>query len=107
MSQEYGQNMFYGDLFIGSNFAETRVIYDTMSSVISINQRKCEGQVKISSYDTGSSNSEKALYDEYYIDGRMEWQKQTDYFIYNGGESMLQGDYYTESMCLDQITEPA
>ena len=73
MNQESGKNMFYGDIYMGSTFAQTNVIYDTMSSLISINQRKCEGQAKKSNYDTGVSNSEKALYDEYYVDGRMEW----------------------------------
>ena len=67
------KNMFFGKLYMGSQFVETDVIYDTMAPMITLNLKRCEGATLPSLYDFNMTDTERAVYYKTF-DGEQEVQ---------------------------------
>ena len=53
---------FYGKLFIGSEYRETKMIYDTASDMVTVNTEQVFTAKVISNYDLEESSTAKPLY---------------------------------------------
>ena len=95
------RNMFFGKLYMGSQFTETSVIFDTMAQVIAVTLKRCEGASMPSKYDFASTDTEEPIVVQKFD----EWEPLTGLIRYNSGQTLMQGAYYTDQMCLVQPTE--
>lgn len=57
-------NDYTGPIYIGSNFVNEKVIYDTMISWTSVNVAGAKGATLPSKYDERTSNTSEAIYRE-------------------------------------------
>ena len=55
-------NDYYGPLFIGSHYREERVLYDTASSLVAVNDMKAKNAEIISNYDISESTKATPIY---------------------------------------------
>lgn len=91
---------------MGSTFVETDVIYDTMSPMTTMNRKKCDGALLNSSYDFDTTSTESPVRYTTYENDQPIQKKKSGIFKYNGDTTSMQGDYYTDQMCLWQVDDP-
>ena len=79
---------------MGSQFVETNMIFDTMSTMITVNLKRCEGASLSSHYDFNTTETEKAVYYKT-SDGEYDvYQKLTGVFHYR--DTVMQGDFFKD-----------
>ena len=86
------RNMFFGKLYVGSQFVETSMIFDTMSPMITVSLKRCEGASMPSNYDFSSTDTETAIM----VQTLDDWEPLTGVFRYNGGATTMQGNFFTD-----------
>ena len=90
-----GNNDYFGPLYVGSSYREERMIYDTASQWITIDNMEIPNAELISNYDVGESTSAVAQY----LD---DAKTQPDMIDLDFGSVAFQGQKYTDNMCLVQ-----
>lgn len=88
-------NDYFGPLYIGSEYREQRVFYDTASSWVSVTNVNTDHASLLSNYDVSESTKANPIY----LDSatKKKTEKNIDY-----GSFFLSGYEYTDNICLQQ-----
>jgi len=81
-------NDFFGSIFIGDQYVEERMVYDTASQNVALAKKGTKNAEVIGLYDTAESKTAKAFGNE---------ELELDY-----GSFFLNGKYWRDNMCLIQ-----
>ena len=91
---------YYGPLFVGSNYEYCHVIYDTMSSITSVNLENARGKQSRSTYDFRTSETAEAVYVVSYDSEGDEFEQIKTGTLQYGEHIVLSGKKYMDQMCL-------